>query len=81
MTEEIRKAAEALIANVEEMNFIHRKESIAGEFKLKNMNFYIDLKACLRPSREELVDWLDGEFGDGYDENPMLIYIIEELRK
>jgi hypothetical protein len=85
MTEEIRKKAEALIAYIDDMNFIHRKESIAGEFELKNMSLYKKLKASLRPSREEVIDGLDDVlvawFGDGTKERVALENAIEELSK
>lgn len=73
MTEEIRKAAEALI---EAWNDYDKDATV--------MNFAIrDLKASLRPSREQLADyWANGLMHElEGEQQSMLGYTIEELRR
>ena len=77
----IREKAEALIKDVES----------GGIINVRAMKSYIELKAALRPSREEIANYLERELllcsaeqrGDTcYKEDArMLDYAIEELRK
>ena len=84
MTEEIRKNAEALM---ERRNTTDENYNICH---IKKWHVYTQLKASLRPSREEIADYLEGikkwminnkgvQSNSDFPKN--MDYAIEELRK
>jgi len=79
MTKDIREKAEALIELLEREAYYDQ----GCKVNLREMRQYKALKASLRPSREQIADYLEGskdrEDGEVYTE--MLNYAIEELRR
>ena len=79
MTDDIREKVKALIDLMDE------SENGTGVIVIKQGSVYQDLKAALRPSREDIADYLDGYIP--FSANPtdeyikMFNYAIEELRK
>lgn len=79
MSDEIRKNAEALI------EFVYAGEAAPEHvIQIRNWQVFIDLKASLRPSREEIADYLECELelaGNDKPHGKYINYAIEELRK
>ena len=81
MSEEIREKAEAFIEQVES-----NTETNGIFISIANLDTYKELKASLRPSREEIADQLQHNL-DNYAgvseelDREYINYAIEELRK
>lgn len=90
MTKDIREKAEVLIKMVEEVEI----STISGELdyayqSIRATSVFQELKASLRPSREEIAYYLDQEIcimgkqpiTDAQTDQLYLNYAIEELRR